>query len=305
MEPSSDAVKDALNALRSKKEADAEALRILVESSKITWEAEVLLAFESFLQSSIPSSLLRSGIQPTDGTSLVPSSKVLDDGVDLDAGLRAIQKGLDSTHIVGSQTLITERAKYRIELFRRMVVVLQKRTEEPTLEDTKRTFDALTPPIEGPSERSSERSSETKDTPSYLRTHLLDRPGILAHNYSKNAAPFVTYSEHGILQWNRIGSEQTNDSLYPYWRIPSAWNQDTLPFQTQCPTCKKQNRLLFASPVGTRVKSVVCPSGHYEWIALTNKVTPPKANPYKRMIRRAEATIKTLQAKINQWKKID
>lgn len=297
MEPSSDAVKDALNALRSKKEADAEALRILVESSKITWEAEVLLAFESFLQSSIPSSLLRSGIQPTDGTSLVPSSKVLDDGVDLDAGLRAIQKGLDSTHIVGSPTLITERAKYRIELFRRMVVVLQKRTEEPTLEDTKRTFDTLTPPKEG--------LETTQTSTSHLRTHLLDRPGILAHNYSKNATPFVTYSEHGILQWNKLGTKGKPESLYPYWRIPSAWNQDTLPFQTQCPTCKKQNRLVFASPVGTRVKSVVCPSGHYEWIALTNKVTPPKANPYKRMIRRAEATIQALQAKIEQWKRIE
>ena len=301
MEPSSDAVKDALNALRSKKEADAEALRILVESSKITWEAEVLLTFESFLKTSFPSSLLRSGIKPTDGTSLVSSSKVLDDGVDLDAGLRAIQCGLDTSHVVGSPTLITERAKYRIELFRRMVDVLQKRTEEPTLEDTKRTFDALTPPTYGPSER----PSETKDATFFLRTQMLERPGILAHNYSRKTMPFVTYSKHGILQWNKLGTDGKPESLYPYWRIPSAWNQDTLPFQTQCPTCKKQNRLMFASPVGTCVKSVVCPSRHYEWIAATNKVTPPKANPYKRMIRRAEATIKTLQAKIKEWGKID
>jgi hypothetical protein len=62
---------------------------------------------------------------------------------------------------------------------------------------------------------------------------------------------------------------------------------------------------MFASPVGTRVKSVVCPSGHYEWIALTNKVTSRPTNPYKRMIRRAEATIKALQAKIDQWKKME
>jgi hypothetical protein len=215
--------------------------------------------------------------------------------VNLDAGLRAIQKGLDIVHILGGPTLITERAKYRIDLLRRMFTVLQKGLgpETSTLETTTLTFNALTP-----------ESSNTIEL-SVVRSQLLDRPGIRVHNYSKNATPFVTYSEHGILQWNRMGSEQTNESLYPYWRIPSAWNQDTLPFQTQCPTCKKQNRLMFASPVGTRVKSVVCPSGHYEWIALTNKVTPRPTNPYKQMIRRAEATIQMLQAKIDQWKKME
>jgi hypothetical protein len=295
MEPSSDAVRDAVIALRLKKEADAEAFRILVESSKVTWEAEVLLAFESLLQTSFPSSLLRSGIQlaPTDGTVLVQSSKVLETDVNLDAGLRAIQKGLEPVHILGDPTLVTERAKYRIDLLRRMFTVLQKGLgPETSLETTTLTFNALT-----------HESSNTIEL-SVVRSQLLDRPGIRVHNYSKNATPFVTYSEHGILQWNTIGSEKPNDSLYPYWRIPSAWNHDTLPFQTQCPTCKKQNRLMFASPVGTRVKSVVCPSGHYEWIALTNKVTPRPANPYKQMIRRAEATIKALQTKIDQWKKM-
>jgi len=287
-------VKDAVLALRLKKEADAEAFRTLVESSKITWEAEVLLAFDSFLQTSFPSSLLRSGIQqPVDGTALVQSSKVLETDVNLDTGLRAIQKGLDPSHILGIPTLITERAKYRIDLLRRMFTVLQKGLgPETSLETTTLTFNTLT-----------QESSKTIEL-SVVRSQLLERPGILAHNYSKKATPFVTYSEHGILQWNTLGSKKPNDSLYPYWRIPSAWNHDTLPFQTQCPTCKKQNRLMFASPVGTRVKSVVCPSGHYEWIALTNKVTPRPANPYKQMIRRAEATIKALQAKIDDWKKM-
>ena len=289
MDPSSDAVRDALEALRTKQKAEQEAFEALVQTHKIAWEAEFLLEAETFLKTPFPESVLRAGIQET-------RNVVWNPGMTIDAGLRAVQQGLTSACVPGLPSLETEKAKFRIDLLQRTYTLLRTNLlakEEPA----NILYDALQPPS-----LESDPVLEIQSKPTESLSRLLHQPGLV-HNWKPSSLSYVTYSKYNVLQF--FSTKTKPECPYPYWRIPASWNKDTLPFLTTCPTCQKQNRLVFESPVKTTVKSVSCPSGHYEWIASIRKVTPKPPNPYKRMIRRAETTIKTLQDKIKEWKKID
>jgi len=278
MEPSSDAVRETLEALRAKQKADQEAFQRLVQSSRITWEAEFLLEFESFLTTPFPDSVLRAGIQ-------VKRDAVWNKGMTIDEGLRAVQQGLTPASIVGPVCLETEKDKFQIHLLQRTYEILRKNLLEKEAK-------AAVP----------SRESGPVLEPQSICSRLLQQPGLV-HNWKPSAPYYVTYSKYKVLQFHTVPAKERPTG--PYWRIPAAWNKDSLPFSTTCPTCHKQNRLNFESSVKSTVNSVSCPSGHYEWMASINKVTPKPANPYKQMIQKAEVTIKSLQAKIEIWKKID
>jgi len=315
MEPSSDAVQKALETLRVKQKETQKAFHTLVRLSKITWEAEVLLAFESFLLTPFPKSLLRKGIEPPSlpNETLLKQSNLEKDPLDMETGLRAIQKGL-VPFSVDFPTLETERTTFRIELCQRIFAVLRANTIAKDLESIPEGKEK-----EGKEEKEEKEGKEGKEEKEgkegkgtgakeeAIRSRLDRQPGLLVHNFkSLNTTTntyYITYSKYKVLQLNTIvHCKKSQEFFFPYWRIPNSWNTDTLPFATQCPTCQKQNRLLFESPVKTTVQSVSCPSGHYKWIASTNKVKKP-VNPYKGMIQKAEATILRLQEQIEGWRR--